>query len=88
MGKGESFTGFFFLTLPAFKNLFERGHLKRSQIILMNFLNNKRILMVDIHCSYLMNLLAIRLEKALNGGDDFTLNYKEDIEKYYDKQRR
>ena len=70
------------------KSLFDRGYLKKSRIILMNFLNNKRILMLDIHCSYLMNLLAIRLEKVLNGGDDFTLNYKEDIEKYHDNQRR
>lgn len=70
------------------KSLFERRHFRKSQIILMNFLNNKRILMIDIHCSYLMNLLAIRLEKALNGGDDFTLNYKEDIEKYNEKRRK
>lgn len=69
-------------------SLAQRGHFKKSQIILMNFLNNKRILMVDIHCSYLMNLLAIKLEKSLSGSDDFTLKYKEDIDKYYENKTK
>lgn len=69
------------------KSLFSRGHINKANTILMNFLNNKRILMVDLYCSYLMNLLAIKIEKRKNGGDDFTLTYKENIEKYYEKQK-
>jgi hypothetical protein len=70
--------------------LFKRGYVKKAHIVLMNFINNKRILMTDIHCSYLMNLLAIKIERALGGehANDFTLNYKDNIQTYYEKKKR
>ena len=71
-------------------SLFTRGHVKKAQGILMNFINNKRILMTDIYASYLMNMLAIKIEKQLNGADaeNFILDYKENIETYYEKTKK
>lgn len=70
--------------------LFRNGKVKKSRIILMNFLQNKQILMVDFYCSYLMNLLAIKIERALNGSlsDDFTISYSENINKYYESTKK
>lgn len=70
-------------------SLFERGYIKKSQNILMNFLHNKQILMTDLYCSYLMNLLAIKIEKQLNSESvaDFTINYKENIGRYHEFSR-
>lgn len=72
------------------KTLFERGAFKKSKIILMNFLYNKQILMTDFYCSYLMNLLAIKIERSLNGeaANDFILDYQENIDKYYESKKQ
>jgi hypothetical protein len=71
-------------------SLYERKYFRKSQIILLNFLNNKKILMSDVYCSYLMNLLAIKLERAINGvgAEDFTLSYKDNIEMYHEKTKK
>jgi hypothetical protein len=64
--------------------LFKKGAIKKSQEILMNFIKNKKILMSDIYCSYLMNTLAIKIERSINGenAEDFILDYKENIDTY------
>jgi hypothetical protein len=70
--------------------LFHKGNVKKAGEILTNFLKHKKILMSDIYCSYLMNMLAIKIERNISGemAEDFILDYKENIETYNESKKK
>jgi hypothetical protein len=70
--------------------LFSKNKIEKAETILMNFIKNKKILMSDVYCSFLMNSLAIKIEKAFNGekAEDFILEYKENIDTYNEKKKK
>ena len=69
--------------------LFSNHKVKEAKIVLNQFLNEKKIFMTDEFCSYLMNLLAIKIEYALEGvsSQDFISYYQDNIEFYHGKKK-
>ncbi len=70
-------------------HLFKKGKFKEAKVILNDFLVNKKILMTDIKTSLYMNILAIKIEKAIwgEGANAFILEYEENIQSYYAKKK-